>query len=395
MSMDTNLQLASVETEVYNTGSWIGRAWFNADNNFTGKAGPLPVFVKNGKVYVEPTAPLIVAEILEGETASLFTGLKEENIKCSAEEILENSIFYKKDNSKPFLLAPSDLQAVKACGVTFAGSLIERIIEEKAEGDPLKSHEIREEINELIGADLSQITPGSDEAMALKAKFQEMGLWSQYLEVGIGPYAEVFSKSQILSSITYGAEAGLFKDSSWNNPEPEVVLAVNSKGNIVGATLGNDVNLRDIEGKSALLLGKAKDENGSCVIGPFIRLFDETYSLEDLKKCTVSLTMEGPDGFYEKAESHMSMISRSPESLVSQVINESHQYPDGFVLFLGTMFAPGTDRNEPDMGFTHHYGDRVEISTEKLGTLVNWMNRCDKIEPWTYGLGEFIKYLSK
>src|SRR5690606_27366505 len=105
------------------------------------------------------------------------------------------------------------------------------------------------------------------------------GVWSQYLEVAIGKDAEIFTKTQPMASVGFGAQIGIHPESHWNNPEPEVVLAVARTGKIRGATLGNDVNLRDYEGRSALLLGEAKDQNASCAIGPFIRLFDETFSL--------------------------------------------------------------------------------------------------------------------
>lgn len=391
MSVNPTLKVESVKASSYEEGYWLGRIWAPESINFTGQSGPLPIFCQNGNAYLVELAPLIISEILEKDVLSYFS--HDKKLLCTIKELLNNSLYHQKDLDKPYLLAPNDLQAIKACGVTFAGSLIERVIEEKADGDPQKAHDIRTEVKALIGEDLSNITPGSPESAQLRKKFKELGLWSQYLEVGIGPYAEVFTKSQIMSAIGYGSEAGLYPDSNWNNPEPEVVLAVNSQGEIKGATLGNDVNLRDIEGMSALLLGKAKDQNGTCVVGPFIRLFDDNFTIENVKAAEVEMIISGEDGFVEEAFSHMSEISRSPENLVSQVVNDCHQYPDGFMLFLGTMFAPVTDRNEKGMGFTHNYGDRVEIKAKGLGSLVNWMQPCDKIEPWTYGLNEFIKYL--
>ena len=285
------------------------------------------------------------------------------------------------------LLAPCDVQAIKACGVTFAVSLIERVIEEQAGGDPAKAREVRETITGLIGADLSKIEPGSDAAMRLKAELQRRGAWSQYLEVGIGPDAEVFSKSQPMSSVGFGADIGLLPGSVWNNPEPEIVLAVNARGAIVGATLGNDVNLRDIEGRSALLLGKCKDNNASCSIGPFVRLFDERYTLDSVRDASVALRVEGTDdGFVLDGVSHMREISRDPADLVAQTCGRHHQYPDGFMLFLGTMFSPILDRDAPGAGFTHHLGDVVTISTPQLGALVNTVRLCTEATPWTFGV---------
>ena len=282
-------------------------------------------------------------------------------------------------------LAPCDVQAIKACGVTFAVSLLERVIEEQAGGDASKAAEVRGMINELIGTDLAKIQPGSEGALKLKAELQRRNAWSQYMEVGLGPDAEVFSKSQPMSAVGLGADIGLHPASAWNNPEPEIVLAVNSAGRVVGATLGNDVNLRDIEGRSALLLGKAKDNNGSCAIGPFIRLFDDGFSIDDVRSASVSLRIDGDDGFVLEGVSHMREISRDPLDLVGQTYGAHHQYPDGFMLFLGTMFSPIKDRDTEGGGFTHHLGDVVSISTPALGTLVNTVRLATDIAPWTFG----------
>lgn len=301
------------------------------------------------------------------------------------------------DLSQTRILAPCDLQAVKACGVTFAGSMVERVIEERAAGDPSAAQVIRQRIGSLIGDSLGNIVPGSAEAIAVKQELIDEGLWSQYLEVGIGPDAEVFSKAQVLSSVGHGAKVGLHPASKWNNPEPEVVLTVSSEGRIVGATLGNDVNLRDIEGRSALLLSKAKDNNASCSIGPFIRLFDNEFSLDDVRQQTLTLHVEGQDGFAMHGTSDMAQISRDPADLVRQTMGVHHQYPDGLMLFLGTLFAPTKDRdpkNAPGDGFTHKLGDIVTISSNDLGALTNHVDLSTNCPPWTFGTRALMSNLA-
>ncbi len=292
------------------------------------------------------------------------------------------------------LLSPNDLQAIKASGVTFVASLLERVIEEQARGDASKADQIRTEITGIIGDDLSQIEPGSKKAADIKEVLIAKGAWSQYLEVGIGPDAEIFTKSPPMSAVGHGAHVGLHPISNWNNPEPEVVLAVSSKGKIVGATLGNDVNLRDVEGRSALLLGKAKDNNGSCAIGPFIRIFDGNFTLETVKQADLKMAVDGQDGYHLDAGSSMSQISRSPESLAEQAYGKHHQYPDGFMLFLGTMFAPTDVRGGKGKGFTHEMGDLVTISTPCLGKLCNQVERSDTIAPWTFGITALMTNLA-
>jgi len=298
------------------------------------------------------------------------------------------------DDVSAHLLAPVDLHAIKACGVTFANSMVERVIEEQADGDPDRANAIRGRVGKIIGDTLSGLKPGSPAAEKVKDVLQAEGLWSQYLEVGIGPYAEVFTKSQPMSAVGYGAEVGLHPVSNWNNPEPEVVLCVTSKGAIIGATLGNDVNLRDVEGRSALLLGKAKDNNASCALGPFIRFFDADYTLDDVRRADLTMKVTGADGFTLDGHSSMTQISRDPADLAAQTIGRHHQYPDGFVLFCGTMFAPTKDRDAPGQGFTHHVGDTVEISETNLGTLRNTVQLSTECPEWTFGTSALMRNLA-
>jgi fumarylacetoacetate (FAA) hydrolase family protein len=313
----------------------------------------------------------------------------------SLEEVLQNSAWNARDKRVPWFLAPSDLQPIKASGVTFVASLLERVIEEQARGDASKAESIRLRISSIIGDSLTGIKPGSPEALRLKDVMIAEGAWSQYLEVGIGPDAEIFTKSQPLSAVGIGAEVGIHEKSEWNNPEPEVVLAVNSRGESVGATLGNDVNLRDFEGRSALLLGKAKDNNASCAIGPFVRLFDSHFTIDDVRHIDIGLHVEGPDGFELKGVSSMSLISRDPLEIVQHAIGPNHQYPDGLMLFLGTMFSPTKDRFASGAGFTHMLGDVVTVHTPKLGSLINRVNRSDLVPPWTFGLTALMTNLAR
>ncbi len=371
----------------YSKGCFIGRIWDNS------KDGPSLIKIKDVDVYDITSKEIpTVRDLLELEDVKNYLSNVQGIKLLSLEELFVSSL---KKKAEYCLLAPCDFQAIKACGVTFAKSMVERVIEERAAGDPKKAESLRNHIGGLIGDSLQNIIPGSDKALEVKSALIKEGLWSQYLEVGIGKDAEVFTKAQTLSSVGFGAEVGLNPISNWNNPEPEIVLAVNSKGIIKGATLGNDVNLRDVEGRSALLLGKAKDNNASCSIGPFIRLFDETYSIDDMKSSHITLKVEGEDGYILNGSSSMSEISRDPEDLVNQTIGRHHQYPDGFMLFLGTLFAPTEDRDVEGEGFTHKIGDRVTISEHHLGELINFVNLSTACPQWDFGIASMIKNLSQ
>ncbi|HVJ33657.1 MAG TPA: fumarylacetoacetate hydrolase family protein [Terriglobia bacterium] len=312
----------------------------------------------------------------------------------SLRDVAANSFATRRDMASPFLLSPVDLQAIKAAGVTFAVSLLERVIEERARGSAAEAQSIRQEINALIGQDLSKLKPGSPQAVALKEKLTARGAWSQYLEVGIGPDAEIFTKCQPMASVGFGADIGIHPMSTWNNPEPEIAVIASSEGRIVGACLGNDVNLRDVEGRSALLLGRAKDNNASAALGPFIRLFDRDFTLDDVKTADVHLKIEGEDGFFIEGTNSMSLISRSPEELVAAALGRHHQYPDGVALYLGTMFVPAKDRVAAGGGFTHKIGDMVTISAAKLGSLVNRVSLSTDCPPWSYGASHLMRDLA-
>jgi fumarylacetoacetate (FAA) hydrolase family protein len=373
-----------------NKGTFLGRARV-ADRPY-----PVVVTVRGGTLFdiTAPSGPT-TSRICEKPDPAAYVAVAKGRAIGAADEIAQNSFETARKPSIPALLSPVDLQSIKAAGVTFVASLLERVIEEQARGAADKADAIRKDITALIGSDLSELKPGSPAAMEIKARLIAHGAWSQYLEVGIGPDAEIFTKCQPMSSVGFGADIGILSASTWNNPEPEIALIVASSGRIVGATLGNDVNLRDMEGRSALLLGKAKDNNASAALGPFIRLFDATFSSADVRAAKVRLSVAGEDGFCLKGESSMAEISRPPEELVAAAMGAHHQYPDGMALYLGTMFVPSKDRGEAGKGFTHHIGDMVSVSTETLGSLVNRVRYSHDCAPWTYGVGRLMADLAE
>lgn len=359
----------------WRTGRWLGRI----DRG----DGPSPVLVVDGIVHDMVRVAPTVAELV---ASGAFDPAQGEAI--GALDTIGLSV-----DGDVKLLSPIDLQCVKAAGVTFAVSAMERVIEEQARGDVGAAADVRARLEGRIGGSMRAVVPGSPEAAALKQALIDEGLWSQYLEVAIGPDAEIFTKGPPLSSVGWGAKVGIRSDSSWNNPEPEVVLLVDPSGRAVGATLGNDVNLRDFEGRSALLLGKAKDNNASCSLGAFVRLFDDGFTMDDVRQAEITLRIEGTDGYTLDGASSMNQISRDPEDLIRQSLSE-HQYPDGFVLFLGTLFAPTQDRDVHGQGFTHKVGDTVAIATPKLGRLVNTVTTSKAAPAWTFGLTALIRNLA-
>src|SRR5215470_4392041 len=370
-------------------GALVARVWVPQAE------GPAVAAIRSDGAYDISALSPTVRDLCEmPDPAAIVRGARGERIGTLG-EILANTPEDQRTPGKPWLLAPVDLQAIKAAGVTFPLSMLERVIEEQARGAPEKAEAIRASIAAQLGGNLAKLVPGSAQAAELKRVLIEQGAWSQYLEVGIGPDAEIFTKAQPMAAIGHGMAAGLHPMSGWNNPEPEVVLVVSSKGVIVGATLGNDVNLRDVEGRSALLLSKAKDNNASAAIGPFIRLLDDVFTLEAIRRIEVTLKVEGGDGFMLEGSSSMRHIARDPVDLVAQMLGRHHQYPDGAVLYLGTMFAPAKDRDAKGLGFTHKTGDVTTISAPELGCLANRMALATASPPWEFGAGALMHNLAR
>ena len=370
-------------------GALAGRVW-RPD-----VSGPSVVAIRQDGVFDITQHAATMRDLAEHDDAAALVRSAAGEIIGELAGILANTPEATRDAKKPWLLVPVDLQAIKAAGVTFPRSMLERVIEEQAKGAPEKAAVIRESVQKQLGGDLRKLKPGSQQALALKKTLIEQGAWSQYLEVGIGEDAEIFTKAQPMSAVGHGMQAGLHPRSTWNNPEPEVVLVVSSRGKIVGATLGNDVNLRDFEGRSALLLSKAKDNNASAALGPFVRFFDATFTLDTVRAMDVHLTVDGPDGFSLTGKSSMREIARDPADLVAEMIGTTHQYPDGAVLYLGTMFAPTEDRGEKGAGFTHKVGDIVTIHAAELGALVNRMVHAGDAPHWTFGAAALMRNLAK
>ncbi|TLQ01117.1 fumarylacetoacetate hydrolase [Nesterenkonia salmonea] len=369
------------------SGIYIGRVWDPS------RELPVPVLYADGKVWDASSLASTTADLLELQDLNgHLSQLRQDRPTWNVEDIYLES---QGNSNVPMLLAPLDAQVIKACGVTFVGSMIERVIEERSGGDPSAAAKVREQMQSELGVDLATVVPGGKEAEAVKQALLERNWWSQYLEVGLGPDPEVFTKAPVLAAVGSGSSIGIPAFSSWNNPEPELVLVVDSQGRTVGVTLGNDVNLRDVEGRSALLLGMAKDNNRSTAIGPFIRLIDDAFSLQDAHQLEISLTVDGPEGYTLNGMNVVSALSRTFDDLVEATRGDHHQYPDGFVLFTGTLFAPKQDRDVPGEGFTHKVGDIVTIATDKLGSLVNQVGKTEELPPWTYGIRSLCRDIAR
>lgn len=408
-----SLEKMSIEATLpadWKEGSFIGRVW---------------------RSDIQPEGPSVVALDKDGYLVDITTSFPTVSKLCNQEdpaaamrealernkgnrigrfsEILANTPLHAQKKGKPYLISPADLQAVKAAGVTFADSLIERSVEKLAGGDPAKADNIRKDIHAVIRGkmglaetdeiDLSKMKPGSPQALELRDYLIDKGLQKSYLEVGLGPDAEIFTKAQPMATVGHGAHAGVHPGSKWNNPEPEVVMVAGKSGKAVGAALGNDVNCRDIEGESELKLGECKDQNASATMGPLIRLFDKSFTLDDVRTMDVGLEVSNAeDGYKVDAVSSMSKISRDPQNELLAQTFAHHQYPDGALLYCGTMFAAAMvprDKEHPEKGFTHKYGDVVTITSSKLGSVTNVMQSADLCPKWEVGAGALMENLAE
>jgi len=368
----------------------VGRAWVPAED------GPCVIGVRGDDAVDLTRAYPTVSQLLNvAKPGDVRAAMQRAPSLGPIAGVIANSAEGRRDPSRPWLLAPCDLHVVMASGVTYVASLLERVIEERTRGNPALADGVRRDIEAIVGADLRGVKPGSPESARIKEVLVAQGMWSPYLEVGIGPDAELFTKCPSMAPVGFGARVGIHPASVWNNPEPELVLAVNGAGAIAAVTLGNDVNLRDVEGRSALLLGRAKDNNASCAVGPFFRMLDESFPLAAVRRVSFETVVTGTDGFRLAHTTRVAEISRDVADLAGQAIGRTHQYPDGFILFVGTMFAPVDDRGAPGSGFTHKVGDTVSISAPELGTLINEVVTCDQAEPWTFGTGALMANLAR
>jgi len=366
-------------------GTLVGRALFPGVF-----PGPCVVAIREDGVHnISGTVPTM-AQLLNAPNplATLQRALRNCVYLGPLESLLENSTPSTHDPLKPYLLTPIDLQAVKAVGLTFVNGLLQRFADDNGGAATVAKME------KAAGVALGKILPGSEEAARLRTALMEDGLWNDTLEVGFGPDVELFTKAQPLSAVGTGAEIAVLPTSKQTFAEPEVVLMLNADGKICGATLGCDMTARDVEARSLLLLGRAKDQNATCAVGPFIRLFDQTFSLPNVQGMNLTYAFEGADDAVFTDTGSMDQIGRGLITLARQVVNEHHGYPDGVALFTGCMFKAPSSRGASDTPFTHQVGDVVIIKASPLGTLINRVNTTDKVRPWSFGMSDLMANLA-